>query len=126
MRQRLAAYVDRVGRSLARDSEGGWLGGPTCRPDVFATLFRHLLALYASPPAPASPPARHGPLPSLLLAAGGPAHPHPLHPILAAALAGLDPDSRSGRPAACGLDSADGAAGDGAAGGLLFLLSSAA
>ncbi len=127
VRQRLAAYVDRMGRSLARDPEGGWLGGPTCRPDVFATLFRHLLALYASP-APAPPtPAMPDLLPAFLLTVGGPARVHLLHPILAAAIAALDsPAPPPVQPPASGLGSAEGPAGGGGAGGLLFLLSSAA
>jgi hypothetical protein len=127
VQQRLAAYVDRLGRSLARDPEGGWLGGPTCRPDVFATLFRHLLALHAS-----AAPAPSDSLRSLLVATA-PAHPHPLHPMLAAALACLDaplaPPPVRVQPAASGPDTAEGSAEGGAAGGpwpgLLFLLSTA-
>jgi hypothetical protein len=47
--ERLGVYVERLGRSLAREPGAGWLGGPTCRPDVFAWVYRQLLALYASP-----------------------------------------------------------------------------
>ena len=55
--RRLEAYLGRLGRRLARDAGSGWVGGATWRPDVFAAVYRHLVALHASP-APRPPTAR--------------------------------------------------------------------
>ncbi len=105
---RLTDYLAALERGLPPAGDGaaeGWLGGPSCRHDVFLGLFRRLLAVYASPP----------PLPPLADAAarlrslGGAA---PLHALLEAGLQGLE--ALGGGP------------GPGRPADLVFLVSSAA
>jgi hypothetical protein len=111
---RLAAYTQRLSDGLARGAGAGWLGGITCRPDVFHTLSRYLLAVAASPP-PHPPADELRRLLDPLATAPG----RPPHPLLTAALhsiAALQPVPSPAGPARAST----------AAGGAMFLLSGAA